>query len=86
MSEIEQTLQQRGTRYGDFKDQGRITQNIKRAMRDSPNWDSLADDKKEALEMIASKLSRILNGDPEYFDSWLDLAGYATLIEKSLPR
>lgn len=83
MSSVENTLKERGTRYGDFKDQGRITQNLKRAMRDGTTWESLTDDKKEALDMIASKISRILNGDPEYWDSWHDVAGYAALAEKN---
>ena len=29
--------------------------------------------------MIAVKIARILNGDPNHFDSWIDIAGYATL-------
>lgn len=80
MSDISATLAERGARYGSFADQARVEQNIKRAMQDSPNWASLPDDSKSALEMIATKVSRILKGDPEYDDSWRDLAGYATLI------
>ena len=34
--------------------------------------------------MIANKIGRILNGDPNYPDSWHDIAGYATLIENEL--
>jgi hypothetical protein len=86
MSNINETLAQRGSRYGSFADQGRIEQNIKRAMHDSPNWASLHDDSKSALEMIATKISRILKGDPEYDDSWRDIAGYATLIVQRLER
>lgn len=29
--------------------------------------------------MIAHKIGRILNGDPNYRDSWDDIAGYAKL-------
>lgn len=83
MGNVENTLKERGIRYGDFKEQGRITQNIKQAMRTMTNWGDLSDDKKEALDMIASKISRILNGDPEYRDNWHDIAGYATLAEKN---
>lgn len=32
--------------------------------------------------MIQHKIGRILNGDPAYADSWHDIAGYATLVEK----
>lgn len=80
MNDIAETLQQRGSKYGRFDDQGRIEQAIKRAMHDSPNWTTLPDDSKSAIEMIATKLSRILKGDPEYDDNWRDIAGYAQLI------
>lgn len=82
--EIAQTLEERGARYGVFAEHARITQSIKRAMIDSPNWSKLTDDKKEALEMLAHKIGRILNGDPEYKDSWHDICGYTKLVENTL--
>lgn len=85
MSEaIDETLQQRGQRYGDFKGHADITQGIKAVMQDGAQWKNLSDDKKEALEMIAHKIGRILNGDPNFHDSWHDIIGYARLIEKDL--
>lgn len=81
---VDQTLEQRGARYGDFGGHAKITQSIKCAMRDSPNWQRLSDDKKEALEMVAHKIGRILNGDPEYQDSWHDIIGYTRLVEQTL--
>ena len=83
MSDIDTTLAERGKRYGDFKEHARITQNIKSAMNDG-NWHDLSSDKKEALEMIAHKIGRILNGDPEYHDSWHDIVGYAKLVADNL--
>jgi hypothetical protein len=44
----------------------------------------MAPDQWEALDMICSKISRIVNGDPDYDDSWVDIAGYAQLIVNSL--
>jgi hypothetical protein len=44
----------------------------------------LAPDQREALAMIANKLGRILNGDPNYADSWMDIAGYAKLVADRL--
>jgi len=38
----------------------------------------------EAMEMILHKISRISNGDPNYADSWRDIAGYATLVADRL--
>lgn len=81
---IESTLEARGKQYGDFPTQSTVAQNIKRAMRHSPNWHDLTDDKKECLEMLAMKISRILNGNPEYHDSWHDIVGYATLVANTL--
>ena len=85
MTGIDEVLAERGSRYGEYKDHAAITQGIKRAMAKGRNWEALSDDKKEALEMIAHKIGRILNGDPEYADSWVDIIGYTKLVEDSLP-
>lgn len=79
--EINKTLEVRGHKYGvSFAFQAQVVQNIKQAMSDSPNWSRLSADKREALEMIATKISRILCGDPEYHDSWHDIVGYSKLV------
>lgn len=83
MSEVEDMLIERGKRYGQFVDQAAISQGVKAAMR-TQNWWKLEPDQREALELIANKIGRILNGDPNYKDSWDDIAGYATLIAQRL--
>lgn len=83
-SDIDATLTERGKRYGKFQDQAYHTWRIKSAMGEAVGWDRLDYDMKEALDMIASKIARILNGDPNYTDNWHDIAGYATLVEKRL--
>lgn len=82
--EINETLQERGGRYGVFAEQAVIAQSIKRAMVNSKNWQSLDDDMLEGLDMVANKIARILNGDPNYADSWHDIVGYVKLIEDRL--
>jgi hypothetical protein len=81
---IQDTLDQRGKRYGSFEGNSRIGQAIKGAMINSKNWDVMEDYQREALEFIASKIGRILNGDPDYIDSWTDIAGFATLVQDIL--
>ena len=81
---IQDTLEQRGSRYGEFAGHAVITQKIKRVMRSSLRWGEMGDDKQEALEMIAHKIGRILNGDPNYKDSWHDIVGYAKLVDDTL--
>jgi hypothetical protein len=82
-TDIDATLAERGSRYGNFAEHSRITQDIKRAMQQG-NWRRLADDQKECLEMIAHKVGRILNGDPDYHDSWHDIVGYTKLVADRL--
>lgn len=77
---INMILEERGNRYGDFEGQAFITQNIKAVMRHSPNWDKLPNDMKEALEMVAHKVGRILNGDFTYTDNVVDIIGYMQLV------
>ncbi len=84
VSSVDKTLAERSGRYGRFANHARITQNIKRAYRDSPNWEKLPDDMKESLEMNAHKVGRILNGDFNYADNWHDICGYTQLVEDRL--
>lgn len=78
------TLAERGKRYGTFTGHAAITQALKSEMNTHPGWTRLEADQREALEMIAHKIGRILNGDPNYADSWHDIAGYAALVDKRL--
>ena len=84
MTDINATLQERGKRYGKFKDHALLSQSLKDVMKLRDEWFLLDVDQKEALEMIAHKIARILNGDPNYDDSWHDIAGYATLVAERL--
>ena len=81
---IDATLAERGTRYGDFATHAQITQDLKAVMRKSPKWNALRADQKESLEMTAHKIGRILNGDPDYLDSWVDIIGYTQLVVNQL--
>lgn len=81
---IADTLTERGKRYGKFTGHAKITQDLKAVMRSCPKWEALAPDQKESLEMVVHKIGRILNGDPDYDDSWVDIAGYTKLVADRL--
>ena len=81
---VENTLVERGKRYGSFIDHAAIAQGIKNNMWLVEGWARLAIDQKQALEVIADKIARILNGDPDYTDNWHDIQGYAKLVEDRL--
>jgi hypothetical protein len=83
---ITETLEERGARYGKFKDHALITQLLKQTIArhlDISGVD-LTSDQQEALDMICHKIGRIVNGDPNYADSWVDIAGYAMLVADRL--
>ena len=86
MNTIDATLAERGARYGEYVDHARITQALKDVMRAEPKWVKLAAHQKETLEMLAHKIGRILNGDPDYHDSWHDIVGYAKLSADELVK
>ena len=83
---ITDILTERGNNYGAFPEHARITQNIKRAMADSANWNAITDTQKEALEMLAHKIGRVLNGDVNYLDSWVDIVGYTQLVVDDMQK
>lgn len=81
---IDELLVERGSRYGEFKRHAEITMELKHVI-DTYN-PGMASDQREALDMIAHKIGRILNGDPNYVDSWTDIAGYAKLVADRLTK
>lgn len=82
--EIRATLAQRGERYGEFPDFASISQQLKNVAHGAPNWAAIPDDCREAVDMILHKISRVLNGDPNYADNWHDIQGYAKLVENRI--
>lgn len=81
---IDDTLAERGARYGEFKDHAVIAQGLQDTMRAAPGWVNLAPDQKQALSVISDKIARMLNGDPNYVDNWHDIIGYSKLVETRL--
>jgi len=76
-------LQARARTHGAFADNARYAQHFKSLFRSSPKWAAMTDIQREALDCIGLKLARILS-NPATADSWADVAGYATLAERSL--
>jgi hypothetical protein len=83
-SDVDKTLSERGSVYGEFKDISEIYNALKKVV--DTNNGKLSPIHKTALDMIMQKISRVLNGDPNYIDNWHDIAGYATLVVKELEK
>lgn len=84
MGPTQTLLDERRKTHGDFRDHARITQALKRTMRNESGFALLSDSQREALEMNAHKIGRILAGNPNFQDHWDDLAGYAKLVSNQL--
>lgn len=84
---INEILDERGARYGKFVDVAKAAWDIQGAI-----WKSLSREKLEsmspdqiiAMDMICHKLARIVVGDADYLDNWVDIAGYAQLVADRL--
>ena len=87
LSSTSEVLEQRGSRYGEFKDGSHLSKTLRDTFFKHHKIfgkSHLTDYQIEAVFMIFHKLSRIANGDPTYDDNWRDIAGYAELVVKEL--
>lgn len=66
----------RGTTHGDYTEMSQVIQETKAIWRSGSSWGKLTAGQKEALELIATKVGRIVTGDPTHLDHWRDGAGY----------
>lgn len=78
-------LQERGKTHGDFTQNAIYGQHLRTIFRSSPQWLNLPPVQREALDMMATKISRILSGNGDHPDHWDDLIGYATLARNACP-
>lgn len=77
---IEEVLNQRQATYGSFTKNAEVSQMLKYFMTQGTNYKQMPVAHREALEMIVHKIARIVNGDPNYIDNWIDICGYGQLV------
>ena len=83
---VDATLDARAVEYGKFIEGAEVMQMLKRVVQAALNNrdKTLAHDQAEAMDMIIHKIGRIVNGNPDVVDHWLDIAGYAKLVADRL--
>jgi len=83
---VDVTLDARAVEYGKFIEGAEVMQMLKRVVQAALNNRDkvLAHDQAEAMDMIIHKIGRIVNGNPDVVDHWLDIAGYAKLVADRL--
>ena len=86
MTDRDPLLVERGKTHGDFADNAAISQGLKRIIHAPAALRNFSDVQKEALDMIALKLSRILSGQANFNGHWDDIAGYAKLASEACSK
>ena len=93
--ETSELLEQRSSKHGDAVDQFAVAQMLKeefqhhldRNLRYEKIKGSVRGNMiKEGLDMIATKLSRILVGDCTFYDHWQDIGGYGKIVSDFLEK
>lgn len=79
---IMDTLAARHGTHGSFTEGAAVSQAICKTLRGGANWGGLDATQREAIEMIAHKMARIVSGNPDFADHWHDIMGYARLAEE----
>ena len=77
------TLNDRETTHGDYGQTAQISQDLKSIIRGA-DIGNLNDVQCESLDLICTKIARILSGSPDEPDHWKDIAGYANLVSERL--
>lgn len=77
-------LKERQTTHGEYLPKCDTIQNLKIILRNTEGFHQLSYDQMESLDLICTKIGRILHGDPDIIDHWDDIAGYAQLISQRL--
>lgn len=86
VTDLNVVLIERGNAYGHFIGHAEVTQDLKQVIRDHllARNKVLSMDQQEALDMLCHKVGRIINGDPNIPDNWIDIAGYSKLVADRL--
>jgi len=80
MTDLAAIIQDRTRTHGDFGRHACIAQSLKSFVRvQLVNPEKFSFRQAEALDMILHKIARIIAGNPNHVDHWIDIAGYALL-------
>ncbi len=86
MASSDEILNEREETHGLYEDVSQTAQALKNCFAVQANWLLLSPVQRESLDLIATKLARILNGNPDEIDHWEDVAGYARLVVRELVK
>ena len=65
--------------HGSYSDNARIAQNLKAMLHGEDAWAGLEPWQQESLDMICSRMGRILAGNPAHPKHWFGIVNFANL-------
>lgn len=81
-TEQEKVSEERGKSYGDFGKMAIVAQKLK-FIAVTKDMTSV---QRESMELICTKIARLVNGDPCHRDSWFDIGAYAMLVVNNMDK
>lgn len=81
---VDELLSKKSQMHGSFYEVSRRFLRISSAILQGAKHGDLSPEQQTAIYMIAMKLARIVEGDSNHPDHWVDIQGYARLAEMSL--
>lgn len=78
----QELLEVREKTHGDYSKVACVSQDLKSAVRGGV----LSKPQQEAIDMICVKIARIVCGNADFIDHWVDIVGYAQLIVDKLEK
>jgi hypothetical protein len=83
-ADVDKILEARKASHGPYGNVAAMAQALKTIMHSVEGWNKLSPTQQESLDLVATKIGRILSGTNSHVDHWADLAGYATLVKNEL--
>ena len=77
--QVNNLLLNRETTHGCYRTTAQISQDLKNSLRRHTEYDNMPDVCKESLDLICTKMARIVSGNSMEDDHWDDIGGYAKL-------
>lgn len=83
---LKEVLNQRQKTHGEFSEVSKTYSDFIKILERTGFFDKCEDYHRLAIDVIFQKLARILNGDMNFYDHWVDICGYSELVKKELDK
>lgn len=82
----DELLEERGKTHGEFSENARVGQALKKILYSGSNWANRTDTEKEAMEYICQKMARAVTAPNYHGDNFADICGYSQLVVDRLGK